>query len=109
VLLPVDEIYCHSAIAKKTNKPYLVIKVRSGLVCYSKNLMLGWEGYAQHKAVKELEKLINMTSDTYPIDVHAAMRLFEAGDITFKPFTHIEVDFNTPYKDITKFIGEKPC
>ncbi len=125
VILPVDEIYCHSALSKKTNKPYLVIKVRSGMVSYSKNLMLGHEGYAGNKAVKELALLIDIDFELkkslyenfdlsacidLTCDVDSAMRNLHSGWFKFKPFTAIEVNFDTPYKDITRFIQEEsPC
>lgn len=115
VILPVDEIYCNSAISKKNGKPYLVIKVRSGLTSYSKNLMLGWDGYAGSKAAKDFITLVNrnyIQSDDvepFPIidEIETVMRNLESGYIVFKPYTHIEIDFNTPYKDITKFIQEE--
>ena len=107
VKLPVDEIYCNSAISKKNGKPYLVIKVRSGITSYSKNLMLGWEGYAGSKALKDFLILLNEPISLPFYDIETVMRELDCGHANFKQFTHIEVDFNTPYKDITKFIQEE--
>lgn len=111
IVLPVDELYCASAISKKSGKPYLSVRVRSGLQTYTKNLMLGHEGYAGKSAYKEFDSLIHFDYATNPKgtpkDIESAMRCFHAGLIKFKPFTAIEVNFDTPYKDITRFIQEE--
>ena len=102
-LLPVDDVWCHSAVSKKSGKPYLSVRAMSGLQSHSKNLMLGFEGYAGQIARIELSRLLSPT-EAIPDTVDAAMRAFHAGIIEFREFSHMEVDFDSPYKEITRFI-----
>lgn len=106
--LPVDDIFAHSYLSKKTGKSYLSVRFRSGLQTYSKNLMLGFDGYAGVKAMRELNSLVNTEQDSLPETAESVLRAINGGLIHFKPITEIEVDFDSPYKDITAFIqGER--
>ena len=95
----VDEISCQVRSSRNTGRDYLQILYRHDLfTTFSKNLMLGYPGYAGEKAQKEW---LAMTLPESPVPANP--REGEEMESRLRPVLSITVDTTSKWKEIVSF------
>jgi DNA repair protein RadD len=94
----VDDVSVQSMVSTSSGNQYLKVIYRSGLDYYTKSLMIGYEGYAGKKAVREWES-ITYTGTPIPTDPAHAVRMASMSNI-FRPVSKIHVNTTSKWRDI---------
>lgn len=95
---PVDEISVQSMVSKSAGRQYLKVVYKSGFDYYTKNLMIGYDGYAGTKAARYWEN-ITYPGTPIPSDPAQAVRFASVANI-FRPVERIHVNTASKFRDI---------
>ena len=99
---PVERMSWRVAVSQQSGKAYLRIGYHTSLFeVFYKNLMLGYEGFAGQKAIKEWAMLT--TNGTTPQTPQHAADMLDFGEEVLKTPAAITVDVAGRWKEIVRF------